>query len=258
MEAYQIAGTAIALAEAAFAAGSSLYHFIEGVKHIQETAREFAREIEALGTACHLVGKRVRSIAEEQARQLENTNDSRTLLTCLKRQLKDCNRTIQQLQAAVSCVDIYKVNQSNTFKRAVLQIKLSTKTGDIETARNRIRSHTSSLQLIMQSIAMYVFHSVSIARKVANRSNSDVAYVIPNRVDIQLRAHLDQIAGLRQDLASLRRERDFETEPDQRQNKAIILETSNKVISSGESLYSESVAGGSIIGDSLDGKSAYI
>lgn len=157
--ALQIASIALQAADAAFTVGTKLYKFVQDVKRIEETANEFASETKALGTACYLVGTCVKTAFQEQEQKsnLEQQGDSEILFACLTQQLEDCNRSIDQLQAAISCAGQDKVNNSGCFMRAILQIKLNTKAGDVEIARNRIRSHTSSLQLILHSIAMYDF-----------------------------------------------------------------------------------------------------
>jgi uncharacterized protein YukE len=115
MEAYQIAGAAVKVAQAAFTAGSTLYSYIQDVERIEETAQEFARETQALGAACYLVGTRVRSIVEQQAGEQSNAGESQILLACLGQQLEDCSRTIEQLQTAISCADQEKVLDSGCF-----------------------------------------------------------------------------------------------------------------------------------------------
>lgn len=152
--AMNVANAAFAVAQTAFIAGKALHSFLKKVKQVKETAREFERETNALGTACYLVGTSVKKILLEQAAQAENTSQSQMLFTCLEQQLEDCETCINQLKGAIACADVETVGSSNCFARAIIQIKLNNKAGEVEAAHNLIRSHTSSLQIVFLGIAM--------------------------------------------------------------------------------------------------------
>ena len=150
----QIAGTALQIAQGAWSVGTALYNFAQDVKNLKATAEAFASEIEALGGACSLVSKRVKSIVQEQAAGQSFTGDVSDLMASLERQLSGCRKTTDQLQTAVQCVSVEGLKDAGVWKRMVKQIQLSMKTDTIELARNRVRSHTSGLQLTLQTIAM--------------------------------------------------------------------------------------------------------
>jgi hypothetical protein len=150
----EVARAAFAIAETTFAAGNKLRTFVKNVKKIEETAREFSRETNALGTVCYRVGTSVEKILREQKAQAEKSGQTQELFTCLAQQLEDCGRSIDLLVGAISCADLGKVNGSGHFMRAVREINLDTKAGDVEAARNIIRSHISILEVTLLAIAM--------------------------------------------------------------------------------------------------------
>lgn len=153
-----IASTAFSVAQGAFKVGVLLYDFIQDVRALDTTAREFACEVDALGSACSLVGTRVQSITQQHSRDQPSFGDDLTqsaqLWSCLERQLVACQITVGQLSDAVSVVVSSRAQKSNFMGQAWKQIKLNMRASDIEEVRNRIKSHTSSLQLTLQSVAM--------------------------------------------------------------------------------------------------------
>jgi uncharacterized protein Yka (UPF0111/DUF47 family) len=152
--ALQIAGLALQFSESVFKACESIYTFFQDVKRLDETAQEFASEIRALETACRLVNSQVKRLAQERSSQHQDDGESDTLFASLEQQLKDCDRTVKQLQAAVSCVDPKSVDKAGLVRNAIQQIRLNLKVTDIDAVRNRIRMHTSGLQLALLSISL--------------------------------------------------------------------------------------------------------
>jgi hypothetical protein len=156
---------ALQVAEGTISNSTALYNFIQNPKRGGEAVREFAIEVEALGTACYLVNRRVKTFVRDKAEDEGAIARRRCSPSALELQLVDCGRTVEQLQEAITCTDAEAVESSGMFKKAVRQIKLNLKATDIATARNLFRSHTSSLQLILHCVAI------------------DVSYVKPQRVD---------------------------------------------------------------------------
>lgn len=85
-----------------------------------------------------------------------------------------------------------------------------------------------------------------------------MSYVIPNRVDEKLRPLLDKILLQKEALETVLVQRTVEEGPNQTHTEAALIEASDRIISGGESLYSESAFGGSTRRESIFGKSVYI
>ena len=78
--------------------------------------------------------------------------------------------------------------------------------------------------------------------------NSDVSYLIPNRVDRSLRLRLDEFAAFHSELVSLRSQRDIpEASPDPDEEEAI-LRKSERIVSRAATMYGDSIDGGSTRG----------
>lgn len=153
-----IAGNALSAAKTAFTVGQTLYDFIQNVKVLDQTAREFANEIDALGAACRLVGSRAQSFVQQHEKdirdKLYDSTESAQLWLCLERQVTGCYEIVGQLSDAVSCANRTATQSSNFMAQAWRQIKLNMKARDIVDVRNRVKTYTSSLQLTLQSITM--------------------------------------------------------------------------------------------------------
>ncbi|KAI9693016.1 MAG: hypothetical protein M1822_005011 [Bathelium mastoideum] len=238
--AIQVAATAFSVAKGAYEVGEVLYTFVHDVKNLESTTSAFAAEIKALGAACRVVSDRLQDIVKDHERQNTRESsskcDSSYLWLCLEGQIADCQKTISQLQEAAYCLKRDSSKETNFVSQVVRQIKLNMRTKDIANARNRIRSHTASLQVVLQSIAI------------------EVAYVAPQRTDQRLRTHLAELLERRQRLEFLRAERDPEDMQSQKKQEEDVLRASEKVISSGETLSASSVASGSVLGELAPGK----
>ena len=154
MTAISTAGLALQFSGSFFKACQTLYTFFKDVQGVAETARELAGEIHALEQACRTVNSLVKSLAPEQFTQQEENTEMRELFGVLEQQLQKCDRTIKQLQSAISCLNVNSEDKSNLFQDALRQIKLKLKASDIESVRTRIKTHTNSLQITLGSLNM--------------------------------------------------------------------------------------------------------
>lgn len=242
----QVAGVALQIARSAWDVGKSIHDFVQDVRNLDGTAIAFANEITALGTACDFVGKHVKGIIKKQGAETSRPDDVRELMSNLHRQLSGCKTTTEELKAAVACIGPGEVRDASVWKRISKQVQLKMKTRDVETARNRIRSHTGALQLTLQTIAMQVFSDITHVPELT--WSSEIAYVMPNRVDAGLKLCLDEISSLRESLLQLRTARNT---PDRslESDEVNVLHVSRKVVSRAETLYSTSLHSGSVFGE---------
>lgn len=235
-----VAGMAFTAAEKAGEAGIALGRFINDVKYIDNTIGLLVTEVNALSAACDLVGSRIKGIAEAMDGVGPDSKKESPLWLQVRSQLEDCNETVSALYEAVKDVGLEK--KKNPFAQAWRQIQLNMKTKDIEDSRNRIRSHTASLQLVLQAITL------------------ELSYLAPHKADQQLLVLLENIRDIKQELSQMRNTSqetstsDSERRHDQKEDE--LIKYTDKIISSGETLYEGSIAGGSVIGptEGLDEK----
>ena len=153
--------SAVQIASAAFTAASgalNVYMLFKDAQNIDRTAEAFANEIHALGTACGAAGRRLQDLIEKHS--ASDSSDSKfqsenaQIWQCLACQLPACEATISELKDAVFCSANDSNGQSNFCSRVFRQIKLNLKVKDIAEVRNRIQSHTTGLQLVLQTITV--------------------------------------------------------------------------------------------------------
>ncbi|KAF7185962.1 hypothetical protein HII31_12835 [Pseudocercospora fuligena] len=188
MDPLTIAASSAKIASSAWKVGEGLYHFFHDVKVIDQTVSGLIAEIKALSGACTLVDERLRDIVQnfdEEATDPKCESRSR-LWACVDAQVADSGKSVKQLEAAIA--GLVK-DGSNPFAQAWRQVKLNMQAKDIGEARNRIRSHTASLQTILQTVAI------------------EICYLAPQRADQQLRTLLSRTEECMEQLRALRLER---------------------------------------------------
>ncbi|EME48536.1 hypothetical protein DOTSEDRAFT_48990 [Dothistroma septosporum NZE10] len=231
----QIAGSAATAAKAAWSVGEALYTFCHDVKVIDQTVGGLIAEIKALSSACTLVDERLRDIVQNFDHEITRPSESRAKLwACVEAQVIDSQKSVDQLQAAVA--GLVK-DGSNAFAQAWRLVKLNMQTKDIGEARNRIRSHTASLQTILQTVAI------------------EICYLAPKKADQQLRLLLSRTEECMEQLKALRLER-ADSATKVRASEDDVLALSQGITVDGESLYSKSEASGSLLGgdDPISGR----
>ncbi|QIW98725.1 hypothetical protein AMS68_004243 [Peltaster fructicola] len=214
-----IAGTALSISKTAYSVGESLYIFIHAARKVDATIQGLIDEVQALGNACTLVDGRLRAIAEDERRRRgrKSVLGREDLWSSLQEQITACQVTIDKLETAVKPLSGTSTQKSSAFDKMVKQINVNLKTSDIEQARKRVNTHTTSLQIVLLSIAI------------------EVTNLIPQRMDNLLRNRLKELNDGRQKLSRLVGSASTSTESD-----VAILRISNRIISTGERLYKSS------------------
>ena len=158
VSATHIAANALSVAKGAWDIGNALYKFIKDARSIDSTARAFAGETRALAAACNVVSTRLEAIVKERDAELgpndSGSNQHNPLWACLDSQIIECRETVSQLQVTVECAQQDSTKGTTFLGQATRQFKLDMKSNEIAELRTRIQSHTSSLQLILQAVAM--------------------------------------------------------------------------------------------------------
>ncbi|KAF7197299.1 hypothetical protein HII31_01350 [Pseudocercospora fuligena] len=233
----QIAGFAGSASKGAIEVAKDLYVFCNEVRNVDQTVHGLVTEVQALGSACALVDERLRQIvADYEITSSSNGNKGR-LWNCIELQVTDSRRTIEQLKLAFQGV---REQGGNVLSQVWRQIKLNTKTEDIAEARNRIRSHTASLQMVLQTVAI------------------EICYVAPQKADQQLQTLLVKAEQCVEHLKQLRAQSTEEDAAQQAREDEMIA-VSEETLSNGESLYAASVANGSMLGDpSFAGRASHV
>ncbi|KXS99034.1 hypothetical protein AC579_634 [Pseudocercospora musae] len=233
----QIAGFAGSASKGAIEVAKDLYVFCNEVRNVDQTVHGLVSEVQALGGACALVDERLRQIVADHETTSSIGASKGRLWSCIELQVTDSRRTIEQLKTAFQGV---REQGGNVLSQVWRQIKLNTKTKDIAEARNRIRSHTASLQMVLQTVAI------------------EICYVAPQKADQQLQTLLVKAEQCVEHLKHLRAQ-STENDVAQQAREDEMIAVSEETLSNGESLYAASVANGSMLGDpSFAGRASHV
>jgi hypothetical protein len=156
--AISITSSALSISKTAAEIAITLYTFFQDAKKLPKTAEAFAEEVKALGMSCEIVGIRLQRIVQDHETSVQSGLGQPgispiQLWKCLETQMSACEKTINELEEAVSAtkgVDKDTRYYSKIFK----SLELMTRNGDIVEARERIRSHTIVMQTVLQCINM--------------------------------------------------------------------------------------------------------
>lgn len=140
---------ALGIAVGAGKVGSTLYQLFKDVKKDRENAMAFAGEVEDLADACANVGELIRVCQSEPRDDLSVTRNFERFWRVLKKSLDKCYTTVQCLEIAVSKSSLTSQEQPSVFTRVIIQIQNNKKAKDLQEVRNRIQTHTTSLQIAL-------------------------------------------------------------------------------------------------------------
>ncbi|KAI5361585.1 putative tetratricopeptide-like helical domain superfamily [Septoria linicola] len=230
MDPLQIASVAAVLAKSAWSVGQSLYLFGHDVTNIDQTVAGLAIEVQTLGRACALVEGRLKDIVgnhDTDAGKAEMGHEK--IWFYLQSLVQDTQATIDQLEHAIRSV---RREGKNLPAQMWRQFKLDLNAKDIAEARDRIRSHTASLQIALQTITIEIF------------------YLKPQKADQQLRTLLSYAMESIEHLRNLSAEQQG-TGNDRKAKEQELLALGQATVSNAESLYAASIAAGSFVGDSV-------
>lgn len=149
------------LAKYAWDIGEGLHVFISQTKVVDATARNLAAEVRGLGDACDTVNRQVQGLIEayggSNVEEAVQFHDDSSFWKCFNTQVVDCERTIGHLSKAI---ESSTQGGTSVASRTLRQIKLNMNAAEIGSTRERIRSHTASLQMILLAANMYELHGV--------------------------------------------------------------------------------------------------
>lgn len=156
--AISITSSALSISKTAAEIAITLYTFFQDAKKLPKTTEAFAEEVKALGMSCEIVGVRLQGIVQDHETPLQSGLSQPGISTiqlwkCLETQMSACQKTINELEEAVSATK--GVNKDTRYhSKVVKNLKLKLRNGDIAEARERIRSHTIVMQTVLQCINM--------------------------------------------------------------------------------------------------------
>ncbi len=152
MDPLSILGAVWTTTEITYAISSTLLRFIQSSRIIDKTLEELNCEVEGLTKALETIE---RSLRDPAIRRIKSGDDGKGPWGSLDIAVTDTQRTVNALKEIVEGLGM--VNKSaNPLKKAVKQVKLSLDADQISKVKDRIHTHTTSLQLALQTASLQV------------------------------------------------------------------------------------------------------
>ena len=150
MDPLSILGAVSTTTKTTYWISSTLFSFIQSTRVIDETLEELNREVEGLTKALETIEL---SLKDPTISRVKSGEDVDGPWGSLDIAVTDTSRTVNALKSIVEGLGM--VNKSaNPFKKAVKQVKLNLDADQISKVKDRIHTHTTSLQLALQTASL--------------------------------------------------------------------------------------------------------
>ena len=129
---------------------STLFRFIQSTRVIDKSLEELNREVESLTKALEAIEL---SLKDPAIIRIKNGEGTKGPWGSLDVAVTDTQRTVNALERIVEGLGTVK-RSANPFKKAVKQVELNLDADQITRVKDRIRTHTTSLQLALQTASL--------------------------------------------------------------------------------------------------------
>ena len=136
--------------KATYNISSTLFRFIQSTRVIDKSLEELNREVESLTKALEAIELSLKDPAIIRIKSGEGTKGPWDFLDVA---VTDTQRTVNALDSIVEGLGVVK-KSANPFKKAVKQVKLNLDGDQISKVKDRIHTHTTSLQLALQTASL--------------------------------------------------------------------------------------------------------
>jgi hypothetical protein len=147
------------------ASAVSIYSFTsalsQSISNFCDTARHVDIVVEDLRNDILTVDRAVRSIEQQAhaASQNQTNNRDDDLWLDAQQALEECGNTLHAISAEIGAeIDTVGLKAANGVARKVMKtLRLNIRNGEIQRLRRRIRWNQSTLQMVLETIIMYVY-----------------------------------------------------------------------------------------------------
>lgn len=132
---------------------TQLYLFINRVKDADQSILALSNELSSLRRSLDAISTTLQNpiLRSERAIASENT----PIWAAVAGSLDDCRQSLQAFESKVAPYQ-HEKNRRNLLRKSATVWKLNLSDADIRTVRDQTNTHTSSLQIALQTINMYV------------------------------------------------------------------------------------------------------
>lgn len=150
MDPLSILSAVLTVTKTTYWISSSLVSFIQSSRAIDKTLEELNREVDGLTKALESIAL---SLKDPAISRVKSGGDAIGPWGFLDVAVTDTQHTVNALKGIVEGLGVVK-KSANPFKKAVKQVKLNLEADQVSGVKDRIRTHTTSLQLALQTATL--------------------------------------------------------------------------------------------------------
>ena len=150
MDPLSVLGAVSTVTKTTYWISSTLFGFIQSTRVIDKTLEELKSEVEGLTKALETIEL---GLKDPAVSRIKSGEDTKRPWGFLEVAVTDTQRTVNALERIVEGLGTVK-KSPNPFKRAVKQVKLNLDADEISQVKDRIHTHTTSLQLALQTASL--------------------------------------------------------------------------------------------------------
>ena len=150
MDPLSILGAVSTVTKTTYWVSTTLFNFIQSSRVVDKTLEELNCEVEGLTKALESIAL---SLKDPAISRVKSGGDAKGPWGCLDVAVSDTKRTVNALKGIVEGLGVVE-KSANSFKKTVKQVKLNLDADQISGVKNRIHTHTTSLQLALQTATL--------------------------------------------------------------------------------------------------------
>ena len=151
MDPLSIAAAVLAASQAVGSVSQALCTFITSAKSVDDSVKNLHHEVQSLAAVLEAIDHALKQPIVTETREF--TALANGVWTSVGHAINDSQHTVNALGVILQGLgDADKA--SNSFRKVIKQIKLKFKASDISSVRDRIHTHSISLQLALQMISV--------------------------------------------------------------------------------------------------------
>ena len=151
MDPVSITAAAFTASTTAYKVSTCLYGFIQSAKTVDESLNMLYDAVRSLEGSLTNVDSTMKTSVVHVA--TADTKAHRGPLASISQSVKDCKHTLKALESRLEDIGRPGAN-SNFFRKSILQIQLNMGQSEIDNLRSHIQSHSTSLQVAINTLML--------------------------------------------------------------------------------------------------------
>lgn len=153
MDPLSIATAVLAASQAVGSVSQALYTFISSAKRVDDSVKDLHHEVQGLAAVLEAIDHALKQPIVTETR--EYTSLASGVWSSVNHAINDSQHTIKALGGILQGLGAAD-KASNSFRKVLKQIKLKFNASDISSVKGRIHTHTTSLQLALQMLSVFL------------------------------------------------------------------------------------------------------